>query len=146
MDLHQAVRASDHERLAELVNDSANLSEKDGEGETALHLAAEKDSLIMTMLLLSKGAPVNAENSLGDTPLVTASLTACVPVMRALVGAGAKYTPRALDFVVDWGNTSEMTAGDRGTFRAGLRSSISGVIPTWILEQMTRFTRFVTGK
>lgn len=51
MALHQAIRDGNYELCAELVCGGADLSKQDEDGQTALHLAAEKHSLNMTMLL-----------------------------------------------------------------------------------------------
>lgn len=101
--------------------DGADLAEQDERGETALHVAALMSSPAAVVLIASNGAPVNAEDSLGRTPLVGACANLCVPVMKALVRAGATYAPRALEAVLRSGRVDTKTAANRATYTEALQ-------------------------
>lgn len=96
--LHAAVRRQkDDALIARLVAGGADVSARDAFGNTPLHTAAwwGKDSALHTLLKL--GAPVNARNTRGDTPLcVTLQCEAAYPGcddtlarVRALLEGGA---------------------------------------------------------
>ena len=52
-----------------LINLGANLSEKDGEVWTALHLSSYSGKIEVVKLLIDKGVDMNAQALDGDTPL-----------------------------------------------------------------------------
>jgi hypothetical protein len=66
-----AVEAEDIDLAKRLLENKAypNATSKDGELNTALHLAAMQENKAMCELLLDKGARVNKKNKIGLTPL-----------------------------------------------------------------------------
>jgi cytohesin len=71
--IHFAVASADVERVEKLLKDDPQLlSSKDDCGQTPLHYAARRGSKQLVELLLAKGAQINAQDSVGYTPLVWA--------------------------------------------------------------------------
>jgi cytohesin len=71
--VHFAVASGDIERVEGLLKDDPQLlSSKDDCGQTPLHYAARRGSRQLVELLLAKGAQINAQDSVGYTPLVWA--------------------------------------------------------------------------
>lgn len=70
--LHCAVVTGDLPRLEQLLADGVAPDERDAQGFTALHLAAQEHFLAAVSVLVKAGAAVDAENSLGNTPLFVA--------------------------------------------------------------------------
>ena len=66
-----AVEADDIDLARRLLENKAhpNATSKDGQLDTALHLAAMQENKAMCELLLDKGARVNKKNKIGFTPL-----------------------------------------------------------------------------
>lgn len=60
------------EGVHELLNDGAEVSATDAQGNTPLHAAAASSKSAMVQLLVDKGANVNAANAKGETPLTAA--------------------------------------------------------------------------
>jgi ankyrin repeat protein len=61
----------------------------DSLGKNALHLAAEHDHEDVARLMLTLGAPIDAETALGATPLQWAGILGSVNVGQLLLDAGA---------------------------------------------------------
>jgi tetratricopeptide (TPR) repeat protein len=107
-----AVKANDEERVADLVSkDPSLLASRDLEGNTLLHIAAHTQTPGMALLLLSKGAAVDARDKTGHTPLHLAAHRASREMMvlllsnRADVAAlcGSRQAP--LHKAASFGNT-----------------------------------------
>lgn len=60
----------------------------DEQGLTALHLAADRDNLAVAMLLLDRGADVNARSNGGRTPLHLAARSATASTVEMLLERG----------------------------------------------------------
>ena len=92
-------------------NPEALVREKDKEGETALHLACQKDQPNVVEFLLSKGANVFAHKNDGMTPVHIASKHGCIGVMNSLlkhddtidVNAIDGYKQTPLHFAAEYG-------------------------------------------
>ena len=92
--LLDAARRSDAAAVRTALRAGANPNAAQGDGLTALHLAAEKGSLEVTRLLIDAKANVEARSRIGGyTPLHVAAQNAHAPVVTALLAAGA--SPRA---------------------------------------------------
>ena len=88
--LVDAVRQGDVDEVRSLLNDGADPNEAQGDGLTALHVAAQEGHVEIVRLLLDAGATVDAKSRIGDyTPLHLANQGAHTSVARALVEAGA---------------------------------------------------------
>lgn len=68
------------------------------DGDTALALAVLRRDLVLTRLLLKAGANPNVVSTeTGETPLMIAASFGVMPMVQALVGAGAKTDAKATD-------------------------------------------------
>lgn len=88
-----AVECGDQARVKRLVSDGADLADTDAIGWTALHHAAQTGSLETLRLLVTAGAPINAKNDSGRTPLAIAGFFAHLPAASLLADAGAGGLP-----------------------------------------------------
>lgn len=86
--LHFAIKAKIIEAVKVLCFD-VDINQRVSGGETALHMAAEAESIPMIRFLLSKGANIEAQDDLGYTPLWKASLNGNVLLTHVLIKAGA---------------------------------------------------------
>ena len=88
--LLDATRRHDVESVRSLLSAGADPDVAQGDGLTALHLAAEAGQLQIMELLLRAGADVEPTTRIGHyTPLHLASLTGQVDAVRLLLDAGA---------------------------------------------------------
>jgi ankyrin repeat protein len=71
-DAHYAALEDYVDRLREALSKGADVSARDDDGFTPLHLAAQQGAVGATALLLDHGAEVDAVNKHGNTPLFTA--------------------------------------------------------------------------
>ena len=67
--LHRAALEGQTTQAEQLLNNGADVNERNSAGYTPLHLAAVKGRLEMAELLLDRGAEINAPEGLGLTPL-----------------------------------------------------------------------------
>jgi hypothetical protein len=105
-ELIEAVKSRDIKRVKELLERGANPNAKDKNGWTPLHHAASVGSLDIAMLLINKGADVNAKSekdvnilsdifndiatiNTGSTPLHVAAYKGNLPVVELLLESGA---------------------------------------------------------
>ncbi len=88
-DLVAAVRSSDHPAVRALLEGGADPDAAYGDGTTALHWAAHRDSHAMATDLLAAGANVDAADDHGVTPLALASLNGSLSIVGTLLAAGA---------------------------------------------------------
>src|SRR5580698_1630746 len=70
--LIQAVKKQDADSVRALLTQHIDVNAAQGDGTTALHWAADLDNLFIADKLIRAGAPVNAANDLGATPLYLA--------------------------------------------------------------------------
>ena len=67
--LVDAVKQGDVPAVRSLIKSGADVRAPEGDGATALHWAAHRDSIDLVRLLLDAGAQAQAANDLGVTPL-----------------------------------------------------------------------------
>ncbi|KAK4948471.1 hypothetical protein LTR10_013005 [Elasticomyces elasticus] len=72
--LHECIRHARYRQLADTIlahihTVGLNIDETDDEGRTALHIAAETNSIVLVRQLLSAGASVSVKDALGNSPL-----------------------------------------------------------------------------
>lgn len=91
--LHEAVTLGNCDAVAQLLADGADVGKRDGDGESALHMAAYHNRLDMVNVLLGAKADPNALDRKGKTPLRRAYDSP--DVAAALLAAGAD--PNAAD-------------------------------------------------
>lgn len=87
--VHIVTRERDRSWLAFLLQKGANANAKDGQGQTALHIAASIGFLDGAQLLMLRGAQINATNGSGETPLILAVQRRDLAMVRFLLGEGA---------------------------------------------------------
>ena len=88
--LLDATKRGDVAAVRSLLKDGADPNLAQGDGLTALHVAAEEGYLEIAELLLSAGAKIEGKTRIGDyTPLHLASRSGQAEVVRALLEAGA---------------------------------------------------------
>ncbi|WP_109123556.1 ankyrin repeat domain-containing protein [Dyella sp. C11] len=81
------------EAVMTLLANGASALAADGEGNTPLHGAVLSGEPIVAAMLLDAGAPINALNKAGLSPLAIACRAANWPVAKFLLEHGAKPTP-----------------------------------------------------
>jgi ankyrin repeat protein len=88
--LHDAAAHGDKVRLEEILNSNGEpVDIRDPDGNTPLHVAADRDQAEAIRFLLSHGANINATNKLGMTPLMLAAKTGSLDAVKVLLKKGA---------------------------------------------------------
>ena len=78
------------ERVEKLLAHGADINMQDGDGDTALHGAAETGNVEIMRMLLDKGANPNAKNKQGGTPLMWAAVFGNDDAAKLLLSRGAE--------------------------------------------------------
>jgi ankyrin repeat protein len=73
----------------ELFRGKTNVSERDEEGRTTLHIAAEMEDPDLASFLIALGADVNAVDNQGRTPLAISTIKLDTPTGSVLAAAGS---------------------------------------------------------
>lgn len=107
--LIEAAKKLDKAAIRALVQQTADLNERDGDGSTALLWAAYRDDVESVDLLIRAGADLNAASDLGVTALWAASQNGNAGIVRLLLDAGANPEAPQLS-----GETPLMTASRSG--------------------------------
>lgn len=93
--LVDAVKDGDVPAVRALIKSGADVRAPEGDGATALHWAAHRDSIELVRVLLDAGASVRAANDLGVTPLHLASANGNAVLMRLLLDKRADVNAAA---------------------------------------------------
>lgn len=80
-----AVKDGDVSTVRALITSGADVRQPEGDGATALHWAAHRDSVELVRLLLDAGASAQAANDLGVTPLHLAAVAGNPASMKLLL-------------------------------------------------------------
>lgn len=107
--LIDAAKQLDKAAIRTLIQESADVNEREGDGSTALLWAAYRDDLESVDLLIRAGADVNAATDLGVTALWAAGQNGNAAIVRLLLEAGATPDVPQLS-----GETPLMTASRSG--------------------------------
>ncbi len=93
--VHEAARAGDLDRLAELISKDPALVDARDEGDhTPLHTAAMMGRMDAVMFLLEKGADVDARNTANQSPLLYAAYTGHAEIVDTFIAHGAEFNYR----------------------------------------------------
>ncbi len=125
LDLVDAVKAEDVDRVDRLLRDGADVHSTQGDGATALHWAAHRDSQPAAALLVRAGADVNAGDDHGVTPLALACLNGSLSMVELLLDAGADAALARTS-----GESPLMTAARVGNVDVVRRLLAAGADPT----------------
>ena len=87
--VHVAVMNFRLDMLVILLDNKADVNQRDSQGNTMLHLAAWQSQEKIVKLLLERGAEVDAENLWKETPLQKAAEIGSVTIFELLAHAGA---------------------------------------------------------
>ena len=92
--LHEAVLSQDKSSVERLLHDGANVSAKDDQGNTPLHLglnhpAQDDNSAAIVLTLIAKGADLDAQSHIGLTPLLLATQHNNLQALELLLNEGA---------------------------------------------------------
>ena len=105
-----AARAADAQAVQYLLQQGADVDQRQPDGATALHWAAFRDDERIAALLIEAGASVDAANELGATPLWLAAENGSAPMIERMLAAGADANMQLPE-----GETPVMTASRAGT-------------------------------
>ncbi|MFO7601042.1 MAG: ankyrin repeat domain-containing protein [Candidatus Desulfacyla sp.] len=94
---------------AQLGEATVCLDSADSDGDTPLHILIRRGDTEGALLLIRKGAPVNAAGDMGETPLHAAISKEDAAVIHALLRAGAR-----MDIASEFGETAQQKAARRG--------------------------------
>jgi len=83
--LIEAVKQGDAQAIRAALKTGADVNQPEGDGATALHWAAHRDSVEIVTLLLGAGAKTQVANDLGITPLHLAAANGNVATLKLLL-------------------------------------------------------------
>ena len=92
--LHQAVHDADIGQVEANLSAGADTTEKDEDGRTCLHVAAQGGDRHIARILIEAGAELEAKDAEGQTPLLLAVTTGRQAVAELLLSAGADSSTR----------------------------------------------------
>ena len=107
--LIEAAKKTDPQAVRALLARHVDVNAREADGSTALHWAAQRDSLEISDLLIGAGANVKAATAYGITPLSLASTNGNAELVERLLKAGADANG-----VSEEGQTALMTASLTG--------------------------------
>jgi ankyrin repeat protein len=91
-DFLKAVKDRDGQKVTDALNTPGTtvITAKDDTGQTALHIVAKRRDLTWLQFLLAKGAPMNARDRDGETPLMAATRIGFSDGEQQLLDVGAQ--------------------------------------------------------
>ncbi|MEW8508635.1 MAG: ankyrin repeat domain-containing protein [Candidatus Thiodiazotropha sp.] len=91
--LSRAVQIGDIDQLERNIHWNADINKPGMNGQSPLHVAASKGSLVMTKILVKNGADLEVSDPQGHTPLLKALIARNTIVADYLFESGAKLDP-----------------------------------------------------
>lgn len=95
--LMRAALDGNTERVRELINQGADINQRDDNARTALMFAVINGHYETMKVLLDHGADVNAKSNTGGTALMGAALNGDLRMVQALLDKGADLHARLLE-------------------------------------------------
>ncbi len=89
LSIHAAVQSGDLGQVKEFLEQGIDINSKNSDGDTALHIAVDRDYNDVAKLLIDKGADVNAKDKRNETPLYNAIYNSNKDLVSLLVNKGA---------------------------------------------------------
>jgi hypothetical protein len=114
--------APDKARITQLINEGADLKQRDLYQRTALHFAVASGQVDIAERLIAKGADIDAQDRDGQTPLIAAIQHRNMDMIRLLLDNGARQ-----DLCTTYGHTALIAAlpGKLDDPNASLRMQIA---------------------
>lgn len=100
INLYRAIHTGDWDQVKRHLNQGADLTQRDPEGNLPLHVAARDGRLVIARSLVEHGADVNALNDRGQTPVLIALLNGKIKLGEMLMDHGAREDPQSLLFAL----------------------------------------------
>ncbi|MET0070795.1 MAG: ankyrin repeat domain-containing protein [Candidatus Thiodiazotropha sp.] len=91
--ISRAVQIGDIDQLERNIHWNADIDKPGPDGQSPLHVAASKGSLVMTKILVKNGADLEVADPQGHTPLLKALIARNTIVADFLFKSGAKLDP-----------------------------------------------------
>ncbi|BBO89306.1 ankyrin repeat domain-containing protein [Desulfosarcina ovata] len=85
LNVFKAVLSDDLQSLKKLIDDHVNISQMNENGETPLHIAAERGNLNIAIALITAGANVNSTDNTNRTPLFIAVNNEYIDLIKLLI-------------------------------------------------------------
>ena len=98
--LHIAAENNSTKVAKILIENDADVNEKNANGDTPLHIAAENNSTRVAKILIENGADVNATNFVDQTPLHYAAQLNSTKVAKILIENGADVNAEDADMYI----------------------------------------------
>ncbi len=99
INLYRAIQAGDLDQIKRHLYHDTDINQPDRNGDTPLHVAAERGKPVIARMLVEHGAGLEALNDDGHTPMALAVLAGKVQVARLLLKSGARLDPQTLLFM-----------------------------------------------
>jgi cytohesin len=93
--LHLAAYFGEMDRVRSLLNEGADINQKDIAQYTPLHCAVLGDNREIVQLLIDRGADIEARSCGNETPLFCACSWGYLEIVKLLIGEGAELSARS---------------------------------------------------
>lgn len=110
--LFDPVEESNERLVLALIDRGIDLTARNADGDTALHVAAGKGNIVIGTAIVNAGSDVNSRGNGGATPLHHAAATGNAEMVDAILAAGADMTDEDND-----GNSAVQLAEQNNHFR-----------------------------
>jgi uncharacterized protein len=94
LELHQAAGSGDFAAVSRLIGGDADLEAADGDGQTALLVAVQRNEIGIAKALMAAGANINAQAANADTPWLLAGASGRTEIIEAMIPLGPDLSIR----------------------------------------------------